>query len=72
MRATVTYRGTGRPGEDNRYELRTPHAPSRDTLVEAQIAAGFHPAGYGGPYDVSSREDNGEILTTWTSSSSCD
>lgn len=73
MKAKVTYRGSGRgAGDENRYGLRTPHVPSRDTLVEAQTAAGFHPAGYGGPSNVSSRADGDEVVTTWTSSSSCD
>jgi hypothetical protein len=49
--------------------------PTTAEISAAQQQAGYHPAGYGGPCDVSTArlgDDAQTVVTTWTCSDNCD
>ncbi len=72
----ITSRGH-RPSERNRYEATFPERPSDDDIGVAQQELGFHPGGYGGPFDISrDRRPMGLTgacwMVTWKSFATCD
>lgn len=48
--------------------------PTAEEVAAAQLAAGYHPAGYGGPWDVKTAEavTPGEWVATFQCADSCD
>lgn len=55
-----------------RFELVTDDKPSPREVSDSQIRLGYHPAGYGGPYRIDSRETMNGWVTIWECSGSCD
>ena len=51
---------------------RTDHEPTPTELAEAQDDLGYSPAGYGGPFRISTTVDAGVFTTTWECFGSCD
>jgi hypothetical protein len=43
-----------------------------DQIVEQQIKLGYHPAGYGGPYDIKQEQRGDKVIITWKCSDNCD
>ena len=59
--------------ERNKFRAVFETTPTRDEIADAQLKAGFHPCGYGGPWDVVRRyDDDGSCVVTWNCSGSCD
>jgi hypothetical protein len=57
----------------NRYRMTTNHIPSLDEIANAQNELGYHPAGYGGPNNIKTRDiGNNTFETVWESFASCD
>lgn len=47
--------------------------PKREFVTAAQLRIGYHPAGYGGPHDITSaRQGDGTYRTTWYCFDNCD
>ena len=46
--------------------------PSLDEIATAQIEAGYHPTGYGGPNSIRVIPRNDGWYITWTCHASCD
>jgi len=60
----------------NHFVARFDSPPTDEEVAAAQNGAGYNPAGYGGPWDVKTKEvetsDGKQFETTFTCSSSCD
>lgn len=54
------------------FEGVSDREPTEDEIQQAQIEAGYHPAGYGGPWYVCFEEEKGEWKVRWTCAGSCD
>lgn len=55
------------------FEIVTDEKPSEDDIAEAQQRLGYHPAGYGGPWNIQSvQEEDGTWHTVWNCSGSSD
>ncbi len=74
MKVIAEQRTGGGLGRDYTFELITDVKPTVDQIAERQSELGFAPAGYGGPYRVSSNptDDGVGWRTTWACSHSCD
>lgn len=47
-------------------------APDKGDIAEAQIQAGYHPAGYGGPWDIAITQHGNVFSAQWSCSNSCE
>lgn len=56
------------------FEAISPRPLTSDLIAELQLNLGYHPAGYGGPWSISSesKRDDGTFRYTWQCSASCD
>ena len=47
-------------------------SPDKSDIAEAQIQAGYHPAGYGGPWDIKIEQHGNVYSAQWSCSNSCE
>jgi hypothetical protein len=58
--------------DDNRFLITSLFKPSARDMVQAQIQMGYDPKGYGKPFLVSQKQDNGTWKTIISCQGSCD
>lgn len=54
------------------FVVRTSAAPTAERIRDMQVKLGFHPAGYGEPRGVETKQADGAYVTTWSCDRSCD
>jgi len=59
-------------GGQMRFDAHFRTSPSEEEIAAAQIAMGYHPAGYSGLWRTSIEERAGEFVAIWFCSESCD
>jgi len=53
------------------FELVGDTIPTDLEVTAAQLRGGYHPEGYGGPWDIQHYRRDGKIVTQWWCSDSC-
>lgn len=54
------------------FEARSSFEPTLAEIADAQLRAGYHPNGYGGPGQIQKRRVGDEWVTTFNCFASCD
>lgn len=72
----ATLKSVRRLGTDGyryaKFEAMFDREPTRQEVTEAQLEAGYHPAGYGPPHSIVSVPRGNEVVTTFQCAGSCD
>lgn len=72
INAIVTKRGGTQLSDHNHYKAVFSSIPTLTEIVDMQQDLGFHPAGYGTPFDIEIKQQGQHFHTTWKSWGCCD